>query len=306
MVGNQTALVKAPFGAAYCRMNLVMDQSQKDESGNSIIRLDRTGLSMKLYKSAKQDEYMATMRVHLLDLSAPEKQLLKPGGSYTVTLYTTTGSVSDSDDLEKADYTELSRKTVTVTENDQTEEGKLSLLESLSFGGLSPNMGFKAVLSIQPESWKGGSVALDTVYFTSNRVVHTISDLEGLLAMRDDPAGSYVVTADIDGLNSYVLNSDRPFTGTIDFQGHKVTTSSFDALFATISSSGVVKNLVLDYNATNTAAATAVKSNFGGVATVNRGTLRNIILHYKPDNVGYGIRHAGVRRHLPGQLRSNT
>ena len=167
------------------------------------------------------------------------------------------------------------------------EDEIANILKTLSFAGLPTNRGFKATLVIRPRGWSI-PVTLDTIYFTTNRVVGTISNLGDLLAVRSNPAGSYVVTADITGLNGYVLSSDRPFTGTIDFQGHSVTTTSFAPLFYKVSESGVVKNLEVLYNSVGTSTTGAYAWN-GTVARDNYGTLQNVVVRYNPSNPGYGM-----------------
>ena len=274
---NQRALIKAPFGAAYCRFNVLKNASQK---------LDMSGVSMKRYYSALSDQYRVDLRAILNDQS---EQSILLNGTYTVTLYSTAHSVADSDDLTAQTYVQLGdEQQFEVTESDLTQEG-LRVWKDLAFENLNPGMGFRAELHIQPYGWNN-SVLLDTVYFTTNRVTHIISDEAGLRAIRNDPAGSYLVTDDIELTNatSYLLSSDRPFTGTIDFQGHTLTTECFTPMFYRISESGVVKNLVMNYNAT-AASTLNYQSTTGALAVYNYGTLQNIIVHYRPDNQAYGI-----------------
>ena len=273
---NQRALIKAPFGAAYCRFNVLKNASQK---------LDMSGVSMKLYYSALSDQYRVDLRAILHDQS---EQSILLNGTYTVTLYSTASSVSDSDDLTAQTYVQLGdAQQFEVTEGDLTQEG-LRVWKDLAFENLNPGMGFRAELHIQPYGWHN-SVLLDTVYFTTNRVTYIISDEAGLRAVRNDPAGSYLVIADIElkNVTSYLLSSDRPFTGTIDFQGHTLTTDCFVPLFYRISESGVVKNLVMNYNAKST--ALTYQNYVAPVTANNYGTLQNIIIHYRPDNQAYGI-----------------
>ncbi|NCB62114.1 MAG: hypothetical protein EOM52_00620 [Clostridia bacterium] len=283
-VSYQTSVIRAPFGAAYCRFNLSMKQREGQSPAG-----EWPDLSMKLYRQVIRDRYQATLQVRLTDQS--ETQLLR-AGSYSVTLYTTTASVSDSDDLSAATYVQLGDpQTFTVGAEDM-KDGKLDLSSLLRFNTLNPNMGFKAILSISPVSWKGASVLLDTVYFTTNRVVRTIGSLADLKAIRNDPAGSYVVTADISHVTGQILGGDRPFTGVIDFQGHTVSVDVFTSLFDRVSTGGVVKNLVLEYNATATT-ATSAYGNIGALVRANYGTIQNLVLRLNPDNKNFGADFSG-------------
>ncbi len=285
-VSNQTSVIRAPFSAAYCRFNLMM--SQMDPSGPT---LDTSMLSMKLYLQAVQDRLQATVSTRLTDQSAA--QLLRDG-KYSVALYTTTSAVSDADDLSKQSFVPLGEpQTFAVGPNDM-KDGKLDITQVLSFYDLTPGMGFMATLTISPAGWKGGSVKLSTLYFTTNRVVRTISTLADLKSVRNDPAGSYIVTADIAGMTGSILGSDRPFTGTIDFRGHTLESETGAPLFYRISAGGVVKNLVMNYNAASFS-ATAPMSSTAAVTQFNYGSLQNIILNYNPTSYLYGmdITHAG-------------
>lgn len=284
-IRNQTALVKAPFGAAYCRFNIMTDPSADS--------LDTSGVSIKEYRAAITDRFRADMTASISDPNG--RSSILEGGTYTVTLYTTNVSVSDSDDLTAQDYDRLGEPQTftlsdddfkTVTDSDGNEKTVLSIDKALSFSNLSPGRGFRATLEITPKGWKD-SVLLDTTYFTTNRVTHVISDLAGLRAIRNDPAGSYIVTADIDmsrETSSTILSSDRPFTGVLDFQGHRLTVGALNgSMINRLSESGVIKNLIVDYNAVRENTTSTV-SYTAAVALYNYGTIQNVIVNYSADD----------------------
>ena len=278
-VGAQTALVKAPHGAAYCRFNVAANYL------NGVSVYDATKLEMRSYRLAEQDSYLATIRAELSDPSEPVGQIMR-GGSYTLTMYQTTTTVTDAtvlENLTEESWEVMADKTVTVPVS-LPADAKLAITDDRSFDDLLPGRGFRVHLTVRPGGWNEGSegVLLSTTYFTTNRAVRTISNLSELYGVLNDPAGSYVVIADIEGVNAVLSSEARPFSGTIDFQGHtiKKTGNNTDPLFARITSTGVVRNLKMVYEP-QTNAATA--SNMGAVVNYNYGTLQNIVLNYGPN-----------------------
>ena len=280
-VGEQTALVKAPFGAAYCRFNVTCNNAVSpatfrfwDDNGNVL-------LSMKLYQEAVSDRFIASVHVDLDDASSPS---LLRGGSYIVTLYQTVETVSDADDLSalgSGSWDMHSERSELLTDS-------VRVKKDISFPDLAANHGFKAVLRVNPNGWwdDDGSptyIELDTIYFTTNRVARAIATYADLLSIWSDPAGSYIVVKDIEGVNAQVLNSTRPFTGTIDFQGHTITMdkNSIEPLFYRISSTGVVKNINLVYEPDNTS-LTSVNYYKAALVAYNYGTVQNAVVHYGP------------------------
>ncbi|MFI3238521.1 MAG: hypothetical protein R3Y47_10930 [Lachnospiraceae bacterium] len=276
-VSSQTAFVKAPFGAAYCRFNV---RAEIDDDG--IASVNMTDLFMKEYISSEEGEYIVTLQTDLSDASV--EQILT-NGSYTIALYDTANTLAETDDLEEQTYNILTEELYEVESSDFVD-GLLNISEILEITGLESNKGYKVELIIHPEGWDDTSIILDTLYFSTHRVVYTISNLEELKSISNDPAGSYIVSADIEGVTR-VLSSDRPFTGTIDFQGHTITMTTFDSLFYRISGTGVVKNLDLVYEPV--IESTTAYSSRAALAYLNYGTIQDVLLTYGPSNTSYGI-----------------
>ena len=278
-VGSQTALVKAPFGAAYCRFNVRM----RENADGNYTAPDWNSMSIKLYKEAALDRYSVSFRLLLEDRSAAQ---MMRGGQYAISLFSTDTMVSDAADLEAVEnWTPGSSQSWKI---DPSEGGDspLSINRILSFQDLPPNRGIKAVLTVQPAGWSSW-ITLDTTYFTTNRVVNSISSYEDLLSIRSNPAGSYVVVADLKIESGRVLDSDRPFTGVIDFQGHKLEITNTVPLFRRISAGGVVKNVEVLYNAVGPDSATSALSYQSAITENNYGTIQNVVVRYNPTNPAY-------------------
>lgn len=284
-VSNQTALVKAPFGAAYCRFNV----SMKKVGDEYVAPSWDDKMSVKLYRNIATDRYSSTIRMNIMDQSAA--QILK-GGKYKVTIYRTDSYRDESTDLSTLDPNQWHQWNEESWDVDSSYQGEVNIRKILNYDNMPVNRGFKVCLSVQPAGWEN-EVTIDTIYFTTNKVITTISNLSELLSVRNNPAGSYVVVEDITGLNGSVLGNNRPFTGTIDFQGHSVTTTSFSPLFYRISEGGVVKNVEVIYNAQS--ANNYITSSCAPVTYTNYGTIQNVVVRYNGHNSVYGadVYHSG-------------
>ncbi|MBQ9719405.1 MAG: hypothetical protein IJV64_01790, partial [Oscillospiraceae bacterium] len=271
-VGNQVALVKAPYGAVYCRFNI----RTYTNSGTTDI-FTRSELLMKEYRAAITDKYIGTVELELADAS--EEQILN-GGSYTVRLYQTASAVAESVNLSAYthwEYLSSYNRTEVLYSSSANKLNKKELLRP--YPNLPANRGFRAVLSVRPAGWNF-EIPLDTLYFNTARKVRTISNLADLYSILNDPAGSYIVTADISGVGRQILDATRPFSGTIDFQGHKITMTTADPLFDRINANGIVRNLELTHRYRNTTKNASAKANSGSLALNNYGTIENVVLNY--------------------------
>ena len=163
-VGSQSAVVKVPSEASYCRITILLKQIPGSDDPPYV---DRDMLSFKLYRRSMPDQYGAAMQVSLKDASGAS---ILTGGSYQVVLSISDRAVSDSDDLPSLNYAQLDEQTTDVTTDDMVA-GKLDILSIIEFANLNKNRGFKAELRIQPAGWDGVTVLLDTVYFTDRQSV---------------------------------------------------------------------------------------------------------------------------------------
>lgn len=289
---NQHALIKAPFNSAYMRFNV----RQYPATGGYALRDNEVFL--KEYLGTSQGEYLVSLQATLNDNS--ETQIMRDVnsniyGEYAITVYVTPGKVSDKTDLTQEGFDYLDPVYSYKLNANDFKNGKLDLNRILDIPGLAPERGYMVELSVKPVGWDA-YVVLDTTYFTTNRVAYVIYDNASMMAVRNDPAGSYIVIADIVGdqkITAQILGSDRPFTGVIDYQGHKVETAYAGSMFETISKDGVLKNGIIEYSPNVRPTYDAASGNRntyysisgkGGLATTNRGTINNFVVKLNPNS----------------------
>lgn len=157
----------------------------------------------------------------------------------------------------------------------------------ISFFGAS-NQTFTLELYVM---YHGEEVELDTVTFRTDKVLEVIHDRTEMAKTMRYPTGNFMVTADIrlrDNEWVYYGNSNYPFMGHIDFQGHSLTkriTNHNSYIFDVIGSGGVVENLVFNETISCTERKEYITSS-RGIATYNYGTIRNIVLNL---DLGLGV-----------------
>ncbi len=127
-------------------------------------------------------------------------------------------------------------------------------------------------------------------YVISSTEFETQGEILGISNKTDflqiQPNGNYVVIGDIDlsgmtGSTSRFGNNNFGFRGTIDFQGHKLIKTSKgnnkDGAFYLIERTGKIENVVLDLYLNHDIEYDYCR----GLATINRGTLKNIMVNLK-------------------------
>ena len=187
-----------------------------------------------------------------------------------------------------------------------------SLLETWDSDKLPMNMdGFTKEYEYQCEkNWKyimrlvvnvrGYQVILDDVSFTTEGEIIAITTwkdytdsngkkVDGLCsAMNKNKTGKFVVTQDmVKDSNDWVGSTVDPFNGTLDFQGHTMTTEVVNAdgsktyygkpMFSALGSEGVVENIVYDWTWDNSI-YDSYSSFYRWTSLVqwNWGTIRNV------------------------------
>lgn len=187
-----------------------------------------------------------------------------------------------------------------------------NLLETWDSDKLPMNMdGFSKEYKYQcKKNWKyimrlvvnvrGYQVILDDVSFTTEGEIIAITTwkdytdsngkkVDGLCsAMNNNKTGKFVVTQDmVKDSNDWVGSTVDPFNGTLDFQGHTMTTEVVNAdgsknyyakpMFSALGSEGVVENIVYDWTWDN-----SVYNSYNdffrwsSIAQWNWGTIRNV------------------------------
>ncbi|MCC8059876.1 MAG: hypothetical protein LIO81_03405 [Clostridiales bacterium] len=145
----------------------------------------------------------------------------------------------------------------------------------------------------------GSEVVLDSVSFETDQPAYTITK-ESDFAQTSKTANltaKFIVLNDIECTtgSSYGGSGDSIFNGVIDFQGYKLirTSSSASALFSYLGSSGVIKNVEVDY----TAATTQTLTDKAALVWRNYGTIQNVAVH---------INFSGRHKHNVGGIVSSN
>ncbi len=139
---------------------------------------------------------------------------------------------------------------------------------------VAPNKYYRLELWIKLNNY---SIRVGTVNFTSERIIHSIDNVDDLLDAYCHPSDSYIVTSDLRVARANIFNT-KQFDGVIDFNGHTLTHMSNDYLIYTLGAYGEIRNLVFEkgdgVNYNN-------YKNIRGVTYENYGRLDNIIVRYK-------------------------
>jgi hypothetical protein len=148
-----------------------------------------------------------------------------------------------------------------------------------------------------------------------------VSSLEDLLAINDNPGGSYYLTCDIDlsaasalgiggstgaGALLPLIRDDKPFAGILDGQGYvlkglyrQAGDASLAGLFGLVGNSGIVKNIGLERTVVKLDGPSQEKAAVGGIAAVNYGFIENCFVTGIVSAVAGGLSD-------PGSLNAST
>ncbi len=149
----------------------------------------------------------------------------------------------------------------------------------------------------------GREILLDTLQYDTNRTTEVIHNEKELAKLMRNRYGDFIVVEDLYVAGDYTAYSseDLPFCGTIDFQGHSLTTTTtrnYHQIFAAVGPSAVIKNFVL--NITYDATVNRLPFDSGrGITYINRGTIRDFIVNF---NLGQGMYR---NRYMCGVCQNN-
>ena len=133
----------------------------------------------------------------------------------------------------------------------------------------------------------GREIELDVLTFTTEAPITVIRNDYDMYKLMFNTYGRFIVTADIYNLGTTIMGENLPFMGSLDFQGHTLTASSRDGnkaltnylLFTVLGRTGVVENLVLNWDTDFNASGTKLMYQ-------SYGTIRNLYVDY---NVTHNI-----------------
>lgn len=205
-----------------------------------------------------------------------------------VTIASTSGSGKDGN-INVNDTVTWSANTLTLTATNNIYVN--NVMTATGSAGLVANYGKGTNTDGTPMGLYTSQSATDTSSFagridfsgtggvTMNGTSYTvITDLAGLVAAKDDPAGHYVLGSNITGLTDSTwtgaIGDSTAFTGSFNGFGHRVSaTLTGTGLFGTIGSGAVVSNLGV--SATVNPDASSAKTAVGILANVNKGSIVN-------------------------------
>lgn len=123
-------------------------------------------------------------------------------------------------------------------------------------------------------------IVLAKVSFTTETGMNTISTWKEFREkLNANPTGKFAVITDIERTDSSNVST---FGGTVDFQGHTLSypiEQNYGPAISTLQSTGVVQNVVFDYQRT-TSASSQISQN-AGLVNNNNGTIRNVVMTLK-------------------------
>ena len=164
--------------------------------------------------------------------------------------------------------------TITADAGGETQDIKETIQKSVD-----ANSSYKFELILRISSSR--EVLLSTLEFTTEGPINILSSTEDLVKIMRNPYGRFIVTADTAYPGFQVLfNTSVPFMGVLDFQGHTYT-STDNYLFNAIGTTGVVKNMVLDYTRTFTGYGTDRYA----LVYMNYGKIKDIYINYATTHV---------------------
>lgn len=201
---------------------------------------------------------------------ADRKKELK-NGKYTLLL-----KGADGMDVESSKLKEIKRIDFDFPYDTAGESG-ISKVESFDCEGFWT---YEVDLLISVRGYE--DIVLAKVDFTTETGMETISNWsEFCTKLKANPTGKFAVVADIERDSSSRVSS---FGGTVDFQGHSLTWpdgSNYTAAIGTLQSTGVIKNVVFNYQRTTSGNV----SQTGGLVWANFGTIRNLVMTVKLGNI---------------------
>ena len=307
---------------------MCMDEVLEPEPGKTDDDIENWGdlgvfcgvtFSNRMEVEDRNQYYYANVEVEVLDLAGQ----LGEEGTYYVQVYEDDKFI----DMQKhvfTNYVVNGKKQVSIYDVTSSNDPNPVLLETITYEGEGllchfdyyykikrngvAGHEYKFVLTAYPD--KAGN-EMDTLTFMSNKIATGIRRKEELTYLRWDPYGSYVVLEDIDmGTWKYGdigMNDKVYFEGTLDFQGHTLTTNSDGSLIYYLGTEGVIENVVIHYGesyAGRSTGGTLVAGCYGTVRNVMVETIIDSISRWYPGKTG---NHCGIVSTVyPGAVVENV
>lgn len=146
----------------------------------------------------------------------------------------------NSEILDDKYYIKIFKEDELVEIKEYPLNGKREVVDEMIKSNLEPYKEYKLVLAVKIR---------DKFYDISSYSVNTDNEVRGISSVDDlknmHPYANYIVTKDLD-LRNYQIIYDSTYSGTLDFQGHRVDVSTNSSYkINTLGSSGEIKNLDL-------------------------------------------------------------
>lgn len=170
----------------------------------------------------------------------------------------------NSEILDDKYYIKIFKEDELVEIKEYSLNGKREVVDEMIKNNLEPYKEYKLVLAVKIR---------DKFYDISSYSVNTDNEVRGISSVDDlknmHPYANYIVTKDLD-LRNYPVIYDSTYSGTLDFQGHRVDVSTNSSYkINTLGSSGEIKNLDLHiYNNKKTTGFRFIYTIYGKVQDI--------------------------------------
>ena len=170
----------------------------------------------------------------------------------------------NSEILDDKYYIKIFKEDELVEIKEYSLNGKREVADEMIKNNLEPYKEYKLVLAVKIR---------DKFYDISSYSVNTDNEVRGISSVDDlknmHPYANYIVTKDLD-LRNYPVIYDSTYSGTLDFQGHRVDVSTNSSYkINTLGSSGEIKNLDLHiYNNKKTTGFRFIYTIYGKVQDI--------------------------------------
>ncbi|MFI3171996.1 MAG: hypothetical protein R3Y58_06490 [Eubacteriales bacterium] len=194
------------------------------------------------------------------------KYLLDDAGNSTVTVVL---ERSDAINADEEDYSEVTDSSGRVIEMTPGEDGYYGFMDYLEY--LDPNCSYRVSVKA---IFQGAEITLTSETFSTDGAYIIVNDAGDFSKIYRFPYSNFLVMADF-SVDTYY---NMAFYGTIDFNGHTITTSTYNSSYPyiinTLGRTAVIKNLVFE-NASGYVFP-IVLSNYGTIENLLLRTVGNI------------------------------
>ncbi|MCI5733059.1 MAG: hypothetical protein MR296_03395 [Tenericutes bacterium] len=170
----------------------------------------------------------------------------------------------NSEILDDKYYIKIFKEDELLEIKEYSLNGKREVVDEMIKNNLEPYKEYKLVLAVKIR---------DKFYDISSYSVNTDNEVRGISSVDDlknmHPYANYIVTKDLD-LRNYPVIYDSTYSGTLDFQGHRVDVSTNSSYkINTLGTSGEIKNLDLHiYNNKKTTGFRFIYTIYGKVQDI--------------------------------------